>query len=884
MKPRLEVCTPHRDIRAGKLDEAVFAADLSDVVADRGPLEYRDAQLFFRETYPTQGLQRLLESVLLRLSGKGAGGAVIQIQTPFGGGKTHSLIALYHFFQHPQEAANSELGEAILRSAGVERVPETRVVTFVGTAADPLKGRTPWGELAGQLGRYDLLAEHDQRRLAPGKDLLHQLLGEAPTLILMDELVEYAVKARDFQAQVLAFFQELTEAVKVQPRCALVVTLPSSAPYGEEGERVLHQLQLIFGRMEAIYTPVEGEEIYEVIRRRLFEAIHDPTEAQRTADAYWEMYQHLGNDLPQEVRDPAYRERLRRAYPFHPELIDILFERWSTFPTFQRTRGVLRLLAEVVADRYRKNDTAPLILPSHIDLSNPAIRREFLKHIGNEFDGVIASDIAGPNAKAPQIDRELGSEYARFGVVSALATAIFFGSFSGGQRRGVGIQRLRLMTLRDGLPPAIISDALRRLEETLWYLHEERGTYEFRSQPNLNRILVEKEEAVSQEQITAEMWARLQRLAGTEMRVILWPRTSQDVPDTRELKLAVLSPEHTRQAVGTEPLARELLERCGQPFRIYRNTLLLLVADEGELTSARQQIKRYLAYRTIQDDKALMRQLTEENRKALEGKMKDAENTIGHQLLSAYRYLAKAEEGGVRWYDLGLPTVGTKPSLADRVREYLHGEDMLLSKIAPRLIEKNLPPEEGEKSLSEIHEAFLRYPNLPMLESKQVLLEAVAKGVQEGVFGVRIGEQIFHKGPLSPGQIGDDAVLVREPAELSDVGGEVKGTETDVVVQELQRPGHPPGTTGYPSGGEKTVESYTLRATIPWDRLSDFVRGVVMPLRQDGAELKVEVCLEAQSAAGIKPTTLETVKETLSQIGARVIDVSPAIPGREERG
>ncbi|MCS7168974.1 MAG: ATP-binding protein, partial [Gemmatales bacterium] len=220
------------------------------------------------------------------------------------------LIALYHLFRHPQEAQDSELGREALRAAGVAEIPAARVVTFVGTAADPLRGRTPWGELAAQLGRYELLAEHDQQRRAPGKDRLHQVIGEAPTLILMDEIAEYAVKARDFLDQVVAFFQELTETVRVLERSALVATLPSSAPYGEEGERVLHQLQQIFGRMEAIYTPVDGEEIYEVIRRRLFEEIR-PDEARRTADAYWEMYQRLGEDIPREAREPAYRDRLR---------------------------------------------------------------------------------------------------------------------------------------------------------------------------------------------------------------------------------------------------------------------------------------------------------------------------------------------------------------------------------------------------------------------------------------------------------------------------------------------------------------------------------------------------------------------------------------------
>ncbi|MDW8368109.1 MAG: DUF499 domain-containing protein, partial [Abditibacteriales bacterium] len=420
MKPWTQVVTPHVDIRTGNLDEAVFAADLSDVVADRGPLEYRDAATFFRKTYPTRGLANLLAVVLGRLAGTGTGEAVIQIQTPFGGGKTHSLIALYHLIKHGRELDSAVA--AILTRAGVDAVPEAAVVSFVGTAADALQGRTPWGELAHQLRQYDLLKEHDQKRRTPGKDLLHRLLSAQPTLILMDEIAEYAVKARDFRDQVVAFYQELTETVKVLPRCVLVVTLPSSAPYGEDGERALHELQQVFGRVESIRTPVEGEEIYEVIRRRLFEDVRDPQEARRTAEEFFEMYQRLGDDAPKEAREIGYRERIRKAYPFHPELVDVLFERWSTFPDFQRTRGVLRLLAQLVSELYKGQHSAPLILPAHLNLTHPSIRGEFLRHIGNEYQGVIASDIAaGGNAKAEQIDREMGSEYARFGVAGGLA-------------------------------------------------------------------------------------------------------------------------------------------------------------------------------------------------------------------------------------------------------------------------------------------------------------------------------------------------------------------------------------------------------------------------------------------------------------------------------
>lgn len=874
MKPWIQVVTPHVDIRSGNLDEAVFAADLSDVLAERGPLEYRHATTFFRKTYPTQGLVNLLAAVLARLSGKGSGEAVIQIQTPFGGGKTHSLIALYHLFKNRSELGDLEAVAELLNKTGVEAIPQARVVSFVGTAADALHGRTPWGEIAYQLGAYDLLKEHDQKRRAPGKDLLHQLLEAQPTLILMDEIAEYAVKAKDFRDQVVAFFQELTETVKVLTQCALVVTLPSSAHYGEDGARTLHELQQVFKRVESIKTPVEGEEIYEVIRRRLFEDTGDPREARRTADEFFDMYLRLGDDLPKEVRENAYRERMRKAYPFHPEVIDILFERWSTFPDFQRTRGVLRLLAHLVSDLYQSQHNAPLILPAQINLTNPSVREEFIRHTGNEYRGVIASDIAGATAKGERIDREMGSEYARFGVASGLARAIFFASFSGSEKRGVGIQRLRLATLQPGIPPAIIGDALRRLEDELWYLYVERGTYWFSNQPNLNRIIIEKEEAIKPEYITEEMRLQLEKLVSKEMKVTLWPQSSQDIPDTRELKLALLSAEHLRHSGVTEAFARELLEKCGQTFRTYRNTLLLLAPDAAELEGARQKIRRFLACRAIYDDKALLRQLSEENKKELERRSKDGESGTVHHLLSAYRHLAKAGEQGAQWLDLGLPTMGMKLSLTTRVLSYLRSEDMLLSKISPRrVLEKTMREEEQEKPVEEIYEAFLKYPNLPILESKEVLLNAIVQGVQEGMFGVRIGDRVYYKEKVAPSLFDAEAVLLREeripvqPAAEQSIETSLEQVSPAAIFEGrevLPQAITPP---------VKMIQTYKLEAFIPWDRLAAFVRGVVTPLRQDGAELTVKVTLEARAEGGIRQTTLhQKVKETLLQIGAKIIE------------
>ncbi len=285
----------------------------------------------------------------------------------------------------------------------------------------------------------------------------------------------------------------------------------------------------------------------------------------------------------------------------------------------------------------------------------------------------------------------MGSEYARFQIATGLATAIFFGSFSGAERKGMSIQRLRLAVLREGIPQALVGDTLQRLEAELWYLHAEGGFYWFSSQPNLNRIIVEREEAVRDEQILEELRTRMSYLAGSELQVILWPRDSQDVPDTKGLKLAILSPDQPRQSPDTVRFVEELFNRCGQTFRTYRNTLTVLVMDGSHLAAIRQKAKRYLALRSIQDDKALVRQLSEENQRTLGSKLEDGKSAVDFEVLSAYRHLAKAGEGGVVWLDLGLPIVGERGSLARRVRQYLEREEYLATRIAPRrLLEKTL--------------------------------------------------------------------------------------------------------------------------------------------------------------------------------------------------
>ncbi|MCS7237814.1 MAG: DUF499 domain-containing protein [Thermoguttaceae bacterium] len=876
MKPWFDVVTPHVDIQKGHLDQAVFAADLSDVVADRGPVEYRDALTFFRKTFPTAGLVHLAAGVLSRLAGRGTGEPVIQIKTPFGGGKTHSLIALYHLIRSGEEHQGSDFVSEVLRHAGLTAIPKGELVVFVGTAADPLGGRTLWGELAWQLGNYSLLEYHDRRRCSPGKDLLHQLIGDKPVLILMDEIVEFAVRAKDYRDQLMAFFQELTETVKVAPRAVLVATLPSSAPYGDEGERVLRQLEQIFGRVETIKNPVEGDEMLEVIRRRLFEPPHDPQEIVNTAQAFFEFYNRLEKDVPAEFRQPAYRERIKKAYPFHPAVIDILFTRWSTYASFQRTRGVLRLLALVVKELYDQRAPWPLILPGHINLGNPAIRAEFLRVIGREYEGIIAADLAGPKAKAPQEDEAIGSEYRIYRLATTVAQAIFFYSFSAGDVRGIDLKELRVATLLPQIPVSLVGDTLKRLENLLWYLNEDNNRFYFSTEPNLIRILQEKEEQVTEDQLVNQVRKNLEELVGNELKVFLWPISSQDVPDLPQLKLAILEIDYPRQAPHTLPFVKELLNKCGQTFRTYRNALLVLVPSQTELEPLRNHARRLLACIAVENDKQIMKSLSEKNREKLKEEKKKAADGLRTQLISAYRYLERAATDETEEIDLGLPDQRHFKSLCSVVIKALEERGLLAKKLTVKRILRTFQQEEQEKPFREVYESFLRYPDQPILPNQEVLWDAVVSGVQRGELGLQVGSRVYFQTPLPQDQIDrEEAIILRpevatkhkesgEPATVLPAGQARTSTENP---SEARHEGKQTTTVVH----QRAYKRYVVEAQVPPEKLSDFYCGVILPLHRARSSIRLTVAVEAHAEEGIPQQTLDMqVRETLRQIAAQI--------------
>ncbi len=702
------IAIPHDDILQGRLTMDVFAADLWDVFKERGSDEYKNAGPFFQKTYETEGLKTLLEVVKSRLKGKG-GDPVLQIQTPFGGGKTHALIAMYH------KAAEW----------GAKRV------VMVGTAMNPAKD-TLWGLLEEQLTgkRKKFAGQTSPGRTEEFRDLL---AGQGPVLILLDELLEYVTKAAGvpvvestLATQTIAFIQELTELVSTLDKVALVVTLPSSLMehFDARAEQLFQQLQRVSGRVEKIYTPVQENEITQVIRCRLFSSVDKKAAAKEIA-AFMD-YAGRESLLPAGVEASEYRQRFETSYPFLPDVVDVLYQRWGSFSTFQRTRGVLRLLALVV--HALKDRNLPYIGLADFDLANQEIRRELLKHIGAEFDSVIAADITAPDAGSRKVSSSLGKAYQGLRLGERVTTATFMYSFSGGVERGATLADIKRNATTLENPSAVVAEAVEELKGRLFYIQNQAGKYFFSNQANLNRLLLTRMENIHDPEITEVEGSLLKgRIKGDKLKVHIWREQTSDIPDTPDLKLLLFSePDEARM--------RSMLEEKGSTPRVHRNTIFFLVPMPNERPAFANLLRKHLAYQGLSIDQTL--KLTTEQHKQIKDSLKRLDGDLSEGVRRLYRQLYLPARTGWKEIDLGLPTVGDNKSLDQEVYDRLRTDGEILERIAPLVIKEKYLKDRDFVSTSQLYQASLKTPGETRALNQATWDAGIAEGVRKGLFGL----------------------------------------------------------------------------------------------------------------------------------------------------
>lgn len=770
LTPWRDVVEPHPDVQKGTYQQAEFAADLWQVYKDEGSLEYRDPVEFFRRTYLTEGLRTLLVGALQRLGG-GGGDPVIELQTNFGGGKTHSMLALFHLFAGNDPHRLPGL-EPVLREAGATPPERVRRAVLVGNKLSPgapsLKEggtvvRTLWGELAWQLGgkeAYELVREDDEHGTNPGDRLNDVLKQFGPALILIDEWVAYARQLHDeadlpggsFDTQ-FTFAQTLTEAVKAVPTALLVVSIPASdiEVGGQRGREALVRLRNAIGRVQSPWRPASEEESFEIVRRRLFQPI--PAERYPLRDAvirsFSQLYQENKGDFPAGCGEQAYAERMEAAYPIHPEVFRQLYEEWGSLERFQRTRGVLRLMAKAIHTLWSSGEGGLLILPAHVPLHDPAVQGELRNYLSDNWGPIIEKDVDGEGALPLRLDEENKSTLGRYSAARRVARTVFMGSVPrvGGTNPGVTDSQVRLGSVQPGERSPTFGDALRRLSERAAHLYVDQGRYWYSTQPNLtvlargrrDQLLQERHKV--QEEVRRRLEAAFRQQRGPFAAVHVAPETSADVDDVPETRLVVLGPQHPHVAKADGSRARaaaaDMLVKRGDAQRLYRNALVFLAPDEARLSELKEAAAWYLAWTSIVEEKESL-ELTPFNERQANSQKRSANETVDQRLRETYVWLLvprqeNPQEPAVTWDESRLQG---NDALAERAARKLERDEELIREFAPvrlrmALDRYNLWRGEEHVRLQQVVDDFAQFLYLPRLQSKDVVLTAVQRGVQD---------------------------------------------------------------------------------------------------------------------------------------------------------
>ncbi len=903
-KPPLwrDVARPHNDIIEGRYDPSVFAANIYAVYRGRAPEDYQDPERYFSRTFLTKGLRELVCAVLRRLDGKPNSEPVTDLVTSFGGGKTHALVCLYHLVSRRREAIDWSATNDVLREAELKSIPKAKIAVLSGEdidAAGGVKGeggeperRTIWGELAWQLGGkdgYAIVKKTDESMSAPSAETISKVLAlNTANLVLVDEAVRYVSRARSIPvhesslaAQTFNFFQALTEAVSNSPRSALVVTLPASLlEMAREDEQDYKRLLHLFQRVQRTRRLVEGDEIYEIVRRRLFQNLGDVEEHSKTANAYFDYYKEHRDSFPETVATPPYLSRLKRAYPFHPEFLDVLNERWSSIPQFQKTRGVLRMLALLVGELYRTS-TSALIQLSDAKLSIRDFRSEVLQQLdARQFDAVIESDISGTGARAAKIDEAGEPTYQREHIAEGVATAIFFYSFGGsGGEPAATISQMRLAALRPGLEPAFVADALQLLRKPitgLFYLDVQADRHRFTVTPNLNMILAEREAAVRNDEVERLALDAIQKQMGSRFRVIPFPEEPRDAPDQGLLTLVVLGPEESygkNTRANTDEKIHEIL-RGGAAYRTNRNCLIFVATAENH--TIRQAARTVIALRDIDRLFGKTNRLSGSQKSQLEDMIDNAEKSLTQSVWQAYRFvITPGPNDQLEMYDLGRQIPRAERKIGDAIWEELVDKERLAPKIGPtRLFTTEFAVwKDNQRDLltKELRDAFLSYTYLPMIPSIEVLKDTIIQGVAAGDFAYARGPREKPSVVKLGSTIEKDLVDFAEGAFLlrREEAYKILGTPT------LEPPTHTTGTgneststRAIPSTRSAGYQQVVVSADLDWKKWAEFHESVIQPLINAGATLKVRVEVMGSSREGIPPNTIEfVIKEGLTQFG-----------------
>ena len=847
--PWREVCEPHPDVLEARFSDAEFAANLALVDQGKGSEEYTDPAAFFRITFTTEGLRRVLTATVARLGGQG-GEPVIGLQTNFGGGKTHTMLALYHLAGAVEAGYRPEELEGmgpIFAAAGVESLGPVRRAVFVGThkgAAEAMHEkdgreiRTLWGYLAWRLGgrkALETISESEAAGTNPGSERLIAILSEAaPCLILLDEVVAFVRQLRGLDYDAFhAFIQSLTEAAAAVNGAVVVGSLPESgAEVGDQqGRDALQRLEKIFGRVQSAWTPASGIETFEIIRRRLFQPLDEAGEKARDATirAFRKLYRDHRADFPPEVREAAYEEEMRRAWPLHPEVLRRFSGDWSVLEKFQRTRGILKIMANVVYALWSSESKATLITPAMLPFHDDKVRTALLEPLDRAYGPILQSEVDGDQSLTARIEARR-PRFLKAKAATLAARAVFFATapHAGTARGGLTGTELRLACAQPGDQIAIFSEALQEISTHSAHLYRDGDSYWFSPKPTLNKLAADRAQDLSLEgadQRIIEILRSEQRNRAGFSHVHAAPDNPTDIEDRRAVALVILPPAATHDAIAgansqAAALARETIERRSSGQRRYRNAVIFVAADASSIQAARENARRERAWQSILDDADLIENLTKAQTRDAESQASRSRQSLQQSVRGAWVHVlfpAPPEDtngsAGFVVRSTRLVNRGGGKTIPEAVWDKVKSDDTVLDVLGPgnlvRELESVWPSESHHLPIHDVIDWFASYVYLPRLRDEAVLGNALQKLVEDMAFpyahavgydaemGVYTGVTDA-KSSLS-GYVSDGLLVRREaiPSEKSTPGSEREKThprdcpetktDGDEIEQELTK-------------------------------------------------------------------------------------------------
>ncbi|MCH3999398.1 MAG: DUF499 domain-containing protein [Lachnospiraceae bacterium] len=772
-----DVIKPHTDVAEGRYKAAEFAADLAQVARGEGAYEYRDPVEFFHRTYVTEGMSGLLLEALRRVTGQG-GEPVIQLKTAFGGGKTHSMLALYHMLHGNATIDEIPDLKPILERTGLQELPKVNIAVLVGTAMDPTKKKNPanfpgytvstiWGEMAYQLvtaaGKPDLYAKYirdsDRKGVSPGSENLKNFFNECgPCLVLMDELVAYARKLygkTDLPAgtyeNFITFVQEITEAARASENSLVVASIPESDIEigGEAGRGVLETIEHTFGRMESIWKPVAANEGFEVVRRRLFEDCKDVVARDEVCEAFSAMYQENEEDFSIEAKEVDYKQKLISCYPIHPEVFERLYGDWATLEHFQRTRGVLRLMAAVIHELWMADDESAMIMPGSLPLDMPNVRDELVRYLPDTWNSIIDREVDGKDSIPYQKD-QANIRYGQHLSCRRVARTIMLGSAPSTSAlrdqglRGLEISRIMLGTVQPGESVANFKDALNTLHGSLSYLYNSSNgaRYWYDTKPTLRKTAEDRATQFSQADVEMEIESRLKKIRREApfSGVHICPATSNDVPDDQAARLVILRPcdfyIRRKDDCAAMTAAKDILDNRGTSPRLYRNMLAFMAADGDKLGALEQEVKRFKAWSSILSDKDELN-LDGNQVRETESNLNRSNTTVEARLKEAYCWLLvpsidRDEDVKKIIWDINDVGGGTD-SIVSKAARKMEQSDQIITRWAPVMLQMELDQllwkDSDHIQVNQLWNYLCTYCYLSKLASKSVLEETISQGV-----------------------------------------------------------------------------------------------------------------------------------------------------------